>query len=261
MRTSFFLGAVAVMACMAVQARAAFITNVSTGTAVFADDYENQTVGTKPTTANMNPGVAGSSDTWTIGTAASGGSNNVANSDPLAYQGNNYLKLVATSGNGASRSATAKFAALNTGETVEMSYAYYVAAGGTSTFLLQSSAPATIFNMQPTGTGGAYEFYDNAGSLNATATLTGGVADTWHTALIRYTQGTRDLSLTIDGVQETVVNAVSATDAARLPAQVVLRANTGSTVGWDAVPEPSVCVLGCIGVVILAGRRRVRQNY
>lgn len=255
-------------------ARAVSIKNGDTP--VFFDDFENQTVGSAPTTANISSAIAGA--TWASVAGSNGGTRNVTDAPQAAYpgapgpylSGSKYLLINRPQSNTGTTTATAGFTAFTLGQTIEIEFAYVLGAGGTGSAqdsgllelqLLDSSA-SRIMWMDAGGVGGAFNFYDSTGNtvLTTTATLTQGANGQWHTFKLTYTQGSNDLTLWIDGASEAIMGAVADGDKDKLPQRLQFAPTRPGVLAIDAVPEPNAIVLAIASVIGLGvlrmGKRR-----
>lgn len=273
MKTLFGFATVIAVAIVVNPARAALISvnNTTTSTTILADDgYEDDTAGTFP-----NPPTTGSYGT-TAGTSPTNYSV-LTGGSPGPYDGGNYLKInrVAGGAENTARLDAAFSTAPATGETIKAAFAFFyqsngantssvairvLTAAGAGTAASNANTRFTIIAEPDYGTANWYVINGISGAVtNTTLAATPGQ---WQTIGIEYTVGSTDLTLTANGVSQTLTGAANNTQGVNR-----IRFNTGAsntTYYVDAVPEPTGLLLAGISTALGLGsivcrRRRKAQ--
>lgn len=271
-RAASSLLVLAALCAWSVSAHAVTIHNVTSNTTLFSDNFENQTVGSAPDTSLMNPGAPGSS--WSSSAGGNGSSRNVVDTAigttfppdaPGPYEGSNYLLIdIPRNRSGYGASATASFTAPSAGDTLEISFAYAWGTGGTENSDGYSGNDAggpqlQLFDSSDTraiwmDSGDEnFHFYSSDGNTEiGTIPNAKGALGTWHTFKLTYTQGTSDMTVTVDGNETVLAGAVA--DGTLLPDHLVLNTTRAGVIAFDAIPTvPEPTALALAGVALIGG--------
>jgi hypothetical protein len=196
----------------------------------FLDDgFEDDTVG-----ANPNAPTFGS---WVKASQTTTGATIVNSMTPGPFAGTNYLKLQRTTGAETTARIEASFETIPIGDTIRATFAYrYESTGSSSTAirLMSGTAQRTVIIGEPDYS--VPNFYTlngtNSGQVNSSLAVTPGA---WQTIGIQYTSGSSDLNLTVNGVSETLVGAVTGGTIDRIRFSTASTATTYYIDGVDSL--------------------------
>jgi len=247
--------AVAAVVVLCLPAHAVKVTNVTTGTVLFDDDFETDTLSVPPGPAG-NPG-------WTYGKK---GSLNPASSNstvedattlalPGPFQGSNYLHVQDSS------NLIANWPNQTTsGDHIHAEWMYWIPTGAE----IYNTAAPFFFGVDG-GAGGAglrTVYFDNvACSAWCDAGHTTMAYETWQKWEIDYNIGDPTFAMTVDGETTTGLLARIFGSPGEWGAVEFVKRSTQTDIDnyIDAVPEPATCVAMLIGLLALACSYRGRR--
>jgi hypothetical protein len=251
------------------------ISNVTTNTLLFAENYESAGNGVShaafPDTSGAYLPTGGAPGNWSFTASGAAGTSfpvedaqvtdHVGGGDPGAYQGSNYLRITRIP-SGAEAFCTMNFPTQSTpGDVIHWDSMIYVADDHNPLGILGNGG--LLFNLMAnwdSGRPGVVHSYTGAwpptDASKATATYATGVWQKWE---IDYTTGNADLTLSIDGVSSVV--PIRASGDLALSNITLFSDNTNHPFYVDAstVPEPGTAVMltaGLIGLLAYAWRKR-----
>jgi hypothetical protein len=213
------------------------VVNTTTNATIFSDNgFEDDTVGNNPDA----PAIG----TWTTPASSATGSNVVNDAAPGPYDGLNYLKIMSATSSATSAQSDATFiSALAEGETMKASFAFQYESTGTSSAafrLLSGSSVRCIIIAEPDYS--VPDFYVFAGSTTSAPQVFSSLpvnTGHWQTIDIEYTYGSSDLTLTVDGVSETLASAMRS-GTTTLDGIRFNHASIGTTYYVDGLPTQSL---------------------
>jgi len=265
--------ATALLAVVATDAGAVIITNITTNTVLFSEDFEDDAainLGFADDTGAIDFDPSTTTGSWTISEGGSPPASNTqiqvtsfdgTSSAPLdypgAFQGDNYLWVNRTTG--FSR-AVGSFATQDTdGDVISIEFQIYARGFdgavdpvvGPDVFALYSSADASGASVLRLGIASDNDIIEQG---TATDTLVDWTDNTWETWRIDLVIGESEYDLTVDGNTMTVATAgaISAISSTRSSS------NAATEYFIDAIPEPSSLLLAgmCLLGIAASARRR-----
>ena len=248
---------------MAITAQATTITNVTTSTVVFSDDYEGLGTSVSHLTPYQNDGdfdPVASVGSWTDITEEVQDRIQVTDSvlgpDPGASQGDNYLRVLRTGDNNVAY-ATLTSPQTTTGDVIHLETMFYVdqldVNPGVSSLTLYDSAGG-LLSLTGFEVSGKVQNY-TSGYSDTTLTFTPGA---WNKVEIDYAVGASTYSVTVNGSTESGLGLYLSGSGGDVDK---VRVGSAKRVEYclDAVPEPSAAILlgiGLLGLLCYAWRKR-----
>ena len=247
---------------MALTAQATTITNVTTSTVVFSDDYEGLGTSVSHAVPYQNDGdfdpVAGVGS-WTVDEVTSHFiqvTDSVLGTDPGASQGDNYLRVLRTGDNNVAY-ATLTSPQTTTGDVIHLESMLYVdqldASPGVASLALYDSGGG-ILSLTGFEVSGKVQNY-LSGWVDTTLTFTPGA---WNKVEIDYAVDASTYSMTVNGSTESGLGLYLSGSGGDVDK---VRVGSAKRVEYclDAVPEPSTAILlgiGLLGLLCYAWRKR-----
>jgi hypothetical protein len=247
------------------------VATASADITMFADDFEGMGTAVSPGTYASNLGgdynpTGGSPGSWAITEQYADRiqvTNSTTSPDPGAYQGNNYLRIVR---DGNENYAQMNFATQGMGQTYEWKANVYLPAewaGNPMGILGNGGALFNIITNYDGSHAGAIHSYTGPWPPSNLASVSFAIGK-WQQWKLDYTEGTANITLTVDGNSSTL--PINASGALSL-SNISIFSDMGSGCYLDAVsvtnvtpvPEPSTLVLltgGLLGLLAYAWRKR-----
>jgi hypothetical protein len=249
---------------MALTAEATTITNLTTGTVLFSDDYEGLGTNVSHATPFQDDGdfdPVTSVGAWTTIVEQRQDyiqvTDSVLGTDPGAYQGNNYLRVLRTGDNNIAV-PTASSPQTTQGEVIHFETMFYVSQIGDSPGVASVALrdPADVL-LSLTGMNVSGDILNYNAGWNST-TLSFNVAE-WNKLEVDYVVGATDYTVTVNGLSESNL-PISEFSSGAGGAVGNVRIGSAKRVEYclDAVPEPSTAIL-LLGIGLLGLTRRKRN--